>query len=51
MLVGQRDHEPVELLGLELLAKGFEAIGVLTSFNPLVLNSLGPQLVRCGAIC
>jgi hypothetical protein len=28
MLVGQRDDEPIQLVALQLLAKGFEAIGI-----------------------
>ena len=38
MLVGERDDEPVELLGLQLLAKGFQAVGIgghrLTPLRP-----------------
>ncbi len=42
MLVGERDDEAVELLGLQLFAKGFEAIGVCGHG----LNSLEPQLMQ-----
>jgi hypothetical protein len=28
MLVGERDYEPIEPVDLQLLAKGFEAVGV-----------------------